>query len=248
MSVIDELVAAARKRAKELPKREPIEPPKGISLLQALRGKERLKVIAEFKQASPSAGPIADRDPSSQASLYAGAGASAVSVLTEPSRFAGSLDHLEAVAGAVDIPVLMKDFVVDPAQVRMAACLGARGVLLIVRCLSDLQLKELASSCRHYGLAALVECHHADEVARALELSEAIIGVNNRDLDTFETRRELAPRLLREIPADRVVVAESGYLEPQDTAELKGVADAVLIGSALMRHDDPAGFIREVTE
>jgi indole-3-glycerol phosphate synthase len=248
VSVIDELVTAALKRAKELPRREPTGPPKGVSLHQALRGKEHLKVIAEFKQASPSEGPIAERDPSSQASLYAGAGASAVSVLTEPSRFGGSLDHLEAVAGAVDVPVLMKDFVVDPAQVRMAACLGARGVLLIVRCLSDLQLKELASSCRYYGLTALVECHDADEMARALELSEAIIGVNNRDLDTFKIRRELAPRLLREIPPDRVAVAESGYQEPQDTAELKGVADAVLIGSALMRHDDPAGFIREVTE
>ena len=247
MNVLDELVAAARRRAKDLPNREPSQPPQGSSLYRALRGKERLKVIAEFKQASPSAGAIADKDPASQVKLYAAAGAAAVSVLTEPSRFGGSLDHLEQAVGAVSIPVLMKDFVVDTSQIRIAACLGARGVLLIARCLSDSLLRELASSCHHYGLTALVECHDADEVARALDIPEVVIGVNNRDLDTFEIRRELAPRLLRDIPEERVVVAESGYLRPEDTTELKGIADAVVIGSALMMHDDPAAFIREVT-
>jgi indole-3-glycerol phosphate synthase len=212
----------------------------------ALRGKDRLKVIAEFKQASPSAGSIAQRDPAAQVRLYADAGAAAVSVLTEPSRFGGSFEDLERAVEAVDIPILMKDFVVDPAQIRMAACLGARGVLLIARCLSDAQLNELASACRDYGLGVLVECHDAEEVSRALALPEAIVGVNNRDLDTFEIRRDLAPRLLRDLPSDRVAVAESGYLKPGDTVELWGVADAVLIGSALMRDSNPGAFIRGV--
>jgi len=248
MNVLEELVASARQRVKDLPNREPQEPPRGVSLGEALRGKERLGVIAEFKQASPSAGPIADRDPVSQVRLYADAGAVAVSVLTEPTRFRGSFEDLERAAKAVSVPILMKDFVVDAAQIRLAACLGARGVLLIARCLSDPELSELAATCRHYGLGALVECHDAEEVSRALSLPEAIIGVNNRDLDTFEIRRDLALRLLRDVPADRVAVAESGYLKPEDSAELQGVADAVLIGSALMKDDDPGAFIRGVVE
>lgn len=246
MNVLDELVAAARQRVKELPKREPERLPEGVSLRDALRGKERLKVIAEFKQASPSAGSIARRDPAAQVKLYAEAGASAVSVLTEPSRFDGSFEDLERAVQAVRVPILMKDFVVDVAQIRMAACLGARGVLLIARCLSDTELNELASACRCYGLGTLVECHDAVEVSRALALPDVVIGVNNRDLDTLEIRRDLALRLLGDVPADRVVVAESGYMRPQDTAELRGVADAVLIGSALMKVDDPGAFIRGV--
>ena len=249
MNVLDELVAAARQRVKDLPNREPKEPPRGLSLGEALRGKDRLKVLAEFKQASPSAGSIADRDPATQVKLYADAGASAVSVLTEPSRFGGSFDDLaQAVRAlqAVSVPVLMKDFVIDTAQVRMAALLGARGVLLIARCLSDSLLKALASECRRYGLTALVECHDADEVSRALEIRDAVIGVNNRDLDTLEVHRDLALRLLREVPEERVAVAESGYLKPEDVAELRGIANAVLVGSALMKHDDPTAFIRGV--
>ena len=249
MNVLDELVAAARQRVKDLPNREPKELPRGLSLGDALRGKERLKVIAEFKQASPSAGAIADKDPASQVKLYADAGASAVSVLTEPSRFGGSFDDLEQAVHAlraVSVPILMKDFVVDTAQIRMAACLGARGVLLIARCLSDSQLDELASASRGYGLSALVECHDADEVSRALEIPDAVIGVNNRDLDTFEIHRDLATRLLRDVPEERLAVAESGYLKPEDAAELRGIANAVLVGSALMKHDDPTTFIRGV--
>ena len=246
MNVLDELVAAARQRVKDLPNQEPKEPPKGLSLCDALRGKERLKVIAEFKQASPSAGAIAEKDPAVQVKLYADAGASAVSVLTEPSRFGGSFDDLEQAVQAVSIPILMKDFVVDPAQIRMAACLGARGVLLIARCLSDAQLDELASASRGYGLTALVECHDAEEVSRAVAIPDAVIGVNNRDLDTFEIHRELARLLLREVPEERVVVAESGYLKPEDVADLRGIANAVLVGSALMKHDDPTAFIRGV--
>jgi len=246
MSVLEDLVSAARERVKTLPSSEPVNKPQGLRFDDALRGKDRLAVIAEFKQASPSLGEIAEMDVASRVVRYASAGASAVSVLTEPTRFRGSFGDLEEATKAVDVPVLMKDFVIDPAQIRVAAGLGARAVLLIVRCLSPSQLGELAEACRRYGLVPLVECHDADEVTRALDASNAVIGVNNRNLDTLAIDRSLAPRLLREIPRDRVVVAESGYEQPAETKELCGLADAVLIGSALMKRDAPEDFIREV--
>ena len=246
MNVIHELVSAARERVKSLTATEPVAKPRGIRFDDALRGKDRLKVIAEFKQASPSLGDIAKRDVVSQVERYVSSGASAVSVLTEPTRFRGTLAHLEEAARAVDVPVLMKDFVVDPAQIRVAASLGARAVLLIVRCLSSTELYELTDACEHYGVVPLVECHDAGELDRAMELEGAVIGVNNRDLETLAVDRSLAPRLCRQIPSHRVVVAESGYLRAAETEELRGLADAVLIGSALMREGDPDAFIKEV--
>jgi indole-3-glycerol phosphate synthase len=246
MNVLAELVARARERVQSLPDIEPETKPRGLRFDDALRGKERLKVIAEFKQASPSLGDIAERDVVEQVQCYAEAGASAVSVLTEPSRFRGSLEDLERAARAVPVPVLMKDFVVHPAQIRAAARLGARAALLIVRCLSRSELAELAAACRQYGLVPLVECHNEEEVRRALVIEEAVIGVNNRNLETLEIDRSLARQLLGGIPPDRVAVAESGYEHPSHTHELRGVADAVLIGSALMKGNDPLAFIREV--
>lgn len=246
MSVLEELVAAARQRVKNLPEDEPTERPRVLRLDEALRGKKRLDVIAEFKQASPSQGAIADRDVVHQVQRYVRAGARAVSVLTEPTRFRGSFDHLEKAARAVNVPVVMKDFVIDRAQIRVAACLGASSVLLIVRCLSCSELRELAACCHRYGLVPLVECHDRKELDRALELDPVVIGVNNRNLDTMEVDRSLAPRLLREVPPEQVVVAESGYERPEDTEELRGLADAILVGSALMKQDAPEDFIREV--
>ena len=247
MSVLEDLVAAARERVKDLSTEEPTDKRRGLRFDEALRGKDRLDVIAEFKQASPSLGPIAERDVATQVARYERAGASAVSVLTEPSRFHGSLDHLSQAVQAVDVPVIMKDFVVDPAQIRTAARLGAGAVLLIVRCLSPSELRDLGACCDHYGLVPLVECHDEAEIARALELPHAVVGVNNRDLDTLEINRGLALRLCREIPMHRVVVAESGYESPADAEEVRGLADAILVGSALMRPDRPETFIREVT-
>lgn len=247
MSVLEDLVAAARERVKGLPAGEPIGTRQGLRFDDALRGKDRLDVIAEFKQASPSLGPIAERDVAAQVERYVNSGARAVSVLTEPSRFHGSLEHLSQAVQAVDVPVIMKDFVVDPAQIRTAARLGAGAVLLIVRCLAPSELRELAACCDRYGLVPLVECHNGAEMARALELPHAVVGVNNRDLDTLEINRGLALRLCREVPADRVVVAESGYKSPADVEEVRGLVDAILVGSALMKLDRPEEFIREVT-
>ncbi len=247
MSVLDGLVKTSRERARKIPPRQPEHLPAKNRLLDALRGKDRLKVIAEYKRASPSAGLIAaDRDLLAQLQSYQDAGASAVSVLTEPTRFSGSFDDLARASQALTIPTLMKDFIVDPAQIRYAACLGASAVLLIVRCLDAAQLTELVDCAHGYHLSPLVECHDEREVEQAMTLKDVVLGVNNRDLDTLaiDTRRALA--LLRDIPSDVVVVAESGYECPEDTKPLKGIVDAVLIGSALMRSGDPAGFIRQV--
>ncbi len=246
MKYLQDLVDAATARAAKLPTTEPDARPGGPSLASALAGKDKLDVIAEFKQASPSAGNIAQRDLRSQVTDYVSAGAAALSVLTEPTRFKGEDQHVIDAVATIDVPVLMKDFVVSPAQIRHAARLGARGVLLIVRCLDSEQLVELADACVHYGLSALVECHDANELERALALPDVVIGVNNRDLDTFDIDRQRAVRLLKSAPAERVVVAESGYEQPQHTDDIRGLADAVLIGSALMRSPDPAAFIAAV--
>ncbi len=246
MSLIDELVATARERAEALPSRKHIPERSRPSFREALRGKAHLDVIAEFKKASPSLGAIAERGLEDQVRRYAQAGAAAISVLTEPSRFKGSLSDLESTVASVEVPVLMKDFVVHPAQIREAAFLGASAVLLIVRCLSREQLSELAQAADELGLTPLVECHHARELERALDIEDAVIGVNNRDLDTLTIDKSLSPRVLRGIPCDRVVVAESGYEHAEDVAELRGIADAVLIGSALMKLDDPTHRIQEI--
>jgi indole-3-glycerol phosphate synthase len=141
----------------------------------------------------------------------------------------------------------MKDFVVDPAQVKAAARLGAGAVLLIVRCLEPAQLRELGSACRQYGLVPLVECHDVAELERGLTVEQAVLGINNRNLDTLAIDRNVALRLVDQVPEDRIVVAESGYEVPEHTRPIRGRFDGVLIGSALMMRDDPAAFLREVT-
>ena len=248
MGLVEELVLSARQRAGRIAVREPEGPPPGPSLEAVLRGKHRLDVIAEFKRKSPSFGAIAEPDIDEQVRRYEKAGAAAISVLTEPTRFGGSYEDLSRAVGSVEVPVLMKDFVVDPAQVREAARLGARAVLLILRCLSEADLDELVSACAHYGLTPLLECHRASEIEKALRHDAAVLGANNRDLETLEIDRALAPRLLAEVPGDRVAVAESGYEKAEDVRGLRGLADAVLVGSALMRHEDPAKLVKLIGE
>jgi indole-3-glycerol phosphate synthase len=246
VTLIEDLVARARERARGLSREEPRSAPRTPSFLEAIRGKDRLDVIAEFKKKSPSLGAIADRELEARVKRYEEAGASAVSVLTEPTRFAGSFEDLERAARTVDIPVLMKDFVVDLAQVRVAARLGARAVLLIVRCLERAELEELVSCCAHYGLTPLVECHSEREIEESMRHEGVVTGVNNRDLDTLAIDRSLAPRLLGSVPTDRVVVAESGYESGADVSGVRRLADAVLVGSALMKLEDPAKLIEEI--
>ncbi|HXV60347.1 MAG TPA: indole-3-glycerol-phosphate synthase [Vicinamibacteria bacterium] len=243
MGVLDDLVARASARAQRLRPPEHRVMPPGEPLASALRGKEELSVIAEFKRASPSEGEIAARNLEEQVALYEDAGAAAVSVLTEPSRFNGSYEDLARAARAVSIPILMKDFVVDPVQVGHAASLGASGVLLIVRCLSKAQLRELVLASKESGLTALVECHDEAEVELAISLDGVVIGVNNRNLDTLDVDTGVAPRLLARVPPDRITVAESGYATERDVRNLHGLADAVLVGTALMKHRAPQDLI-----
>ena len=246
MGIIDELVRNARERARELPARVPKARAERPSFVEALRGKAKLDVVAEYKQRSPSLGDIAERSLPERVGAYEAAGAAALSVLTEPTRFKGSYQDLETAAEAVRLPILMKDFVVDPVQVCEAAYRGASAVLFIVRCLSLSELTELAHAASELDLTPLVECHDARDIESALDIENAVIGINNRDLDTLEIDRGLAVRLLPEIPDDRVVVAESGYLTADDVRDVRGVADAVLIGSALMKLDDPATLIHQI--
>ena len=248
MSLLDELIAEARERAKSLPLGDAPRAD-GERFRRALRGKERISVIAEYKQASPSAGAIAiGRDVVMQAEAYVDAGAAAISVLTEPARFAGKYSDLEQVSARVAAPTLMKDFIVDPAQVVHAARLGASAVLLIARCLPGDSLSALARIADACGLACLIECHTASEIDRALAIDAAVIGVNNRDLDTLTIDRALCERLLPNIPNGRIVVAESGYDDASQLESLVGAVDAVLIGSALMRCENPRDLIQSVAQ
>ena len=248
--VLDRLMRAAARRAARLAAGPPPAPPghDRPSFRDAIGGRDTLSVIAEFKRRSPSAGAIRDDDPGARARAYREAGASAVSVLTDPDAFGGSLEDLQAASRASSLPILMKDFVVDPVQIRAGWAAGASAVLLIVRCLEQTRLHRLYEETRSLGLDALVEVHDAAELDRALALEEAIVGINNRDLDTLDTDRRRAAALLPNVPPGRIAVAESGYLEPAHLAELRGQADAVLIGTALMRAPDPAAFLRAAAE
>lgn len=205
---------------------------------QALAGRDAVSLIAEFKRRSPSDPELApDSALAEQVAGYEAAGASAVSVLTEASRFGGSYADFVEAGRRTRLPLLMKDFVVDVRQVEVAHRLGASAVLLIVRCLRDegALLRELIAASHALGLDVLLECHGEDELDVALDFERVVIGVNNRDLDTMDVDTARAARLLPRIPASRVAVAESGYASSEALAALRGVADAALVGTWLMQ-------------
>ncbi|UYK41598.1 indole-3-glycerol phosphate synthase TrpC [Microbacterium terricola] len=210
--------------------------------LAALAPADRVKIIAEVKRASPSRGDLASiPDPAHQASLYEQGGASAISVLTEGRRFKGSLADLEAVTTAVSLPVLRKDFIATPYQVLEARASGADLVLLIVAALEQPLLAELHALVLELGMTPLVETHSADEVSRAADIGARLVGVNARDLSTFELDRDLFGRVADRIPADAIKVAESAVLAPADVAHYRAAgADVVLIGEALVTGDPVA--------
>jgi indole-3-glycerol phosphate synthase len=213
----------------------------------ALRDASAPAVIAEVKRASPSVGAIHDADAGEQAVRYERGGAAAISVLTEPRHFDGSLLDLQAARRHVAVPVLRKDFLIHPAQVIEARAAGADAVLLIASAVSDTELKALLGAAADLGMAALVEAHGEDDLDRALHSEAELIGVNARDLETLDVDRERAARLLRRVPSDRIAVAESGLATPEDVRRVVDAgARAVLIGEALMRADDPAATLREL--
>ncbi len=209
----------------------------------------RIALIAEVKRRSPSQGTIrADLDPVTHAAAYAAAGAQAISVLTDGPYFGGSLDDLQAVAARVRVPLLRKDFILDELQVAEARAAGASAVLLIVRALTPARLADLARAARDWGLATLVEVHDARELEIALASEAPIIGVNSRNLDTFEIDVAAAWGLISRIPSDRIVVAESGMASEADVRQAaEAGADAVLIGTALSGAPDPSVLVRSVT-
>jgi indole-3-glycerol phosphate synthase len=205
-------------------------------------------VVAEVKRASPSAGVIADdRDPATQAMAYAAGGAAAISVLTEPRHFHGSLVDLEAVRLCVDVPVLRKDFLVDPAQVIESRAFGADAVLLIAASLTELELRAMLGTAADLGMDALVETHTDEDLQKALATDAQVIGVNARDLETLEVDVARALGRLRAIPSPRLAVMESGVsTRAQVTAAVEAGASAILVGEALMRATDPRAKLREL--
>ncbi|MBN9517894.1 indole-3-glycerol phosphate synthase TrpC [bacterium] len=207
-----------------------------------------VNVIAEVKKASPSAGVIrADFDPVAIASAYAAHGAAAISVLTDVDYFQGSLAYLTAVRRAVPVPVLRKDFVLDRYQLLEARVAGADAALLIAECLPGDRLAALQRDATALGLHTLVELHDAEELPRVLDCGATVIGINNRDLRTFATRLEHTLDLLAKIPADRVVVSESGIRTHADLQRLGAAgAKAVLVGESLMRAPDIGAALDEL--
>jgi indole-3-glycerol phosphate synthase / phosphoribosylanthranilate isomerase len=212
------------------------------ALRPAPRGPARL--VAEIKRASPSKGLLAaDFDPVARARAYAAGGAAAISVLTEPRFFLGSLDHLAAVRAAVRLPVLRKDFLLEHYQVYEARAAGADAVLLICALLDDAALRELLALAMTLGMEALVEAHDAGETRRAVAAGAQMVGVNSRDLRTFAVDPDVVQRLRPLVPDDRVFVAESGIADASGAARARAWgADAILVGEALMRAQNPAAL------
>src|SRR3954452_6360972 len=209
-----------------------------------------VSVIAEVKRRSPSKGDLADiPDPAALATAYAAGGAAAISVLTEQRRFGGSLDDLRAVRAVVDTPLLRKDFIVEDYQLLEARAAGADLALLIVAALGDDDLRRLYERARELGLTVLVEVHDEPETERALALGAELVGVNARNLRTLDVDEATFAKLAPLVPADRVLVAESGITGPADVRRYAADgARVVLVGEALVRDGDPAAAVRAMRE
>ncbi len=244
-TILDRIIATTQveiDRSKHaVPERELIaqlkDAPQPISFLEALCGHDRMRLIAEVKKASPSKGIIrADFHPVEIAKAYAANGAAAISVLTEKDHFQGSLDYLKQIRQAVQIPLLRKDFIVDRYQVLEARAAGADAILLIAECLEKEDLQDLYDYARELGMYVLMELYEPDNLDKVLATGCQIIGINNRDLRTFEVELDHSIRLRKSIPADRCVVSESGIFTADHVAYLKNNGiNAILVGESLMR-------------
>lgn len=228
--------------------------PAVTSLAGRLRASAPIAVMAEIKRASPSKGDIAlDADAAQQAASYARAGAAAISVLTEPHWFKGTLEDMRSVRACLeglvgDRPaVLRKEFIIDPYQVVEARVAGADAVLLIVACLSAAELRELMKLTEDLGMEALVEVNSSDEMTRALDAGATVVGVNNRNLHTFDVDLGTTARVAKGLPSDVLLAALSGISTREDVQRFQDVgAAAVLVGEALMRADDPSAKVAEL--
>jgi indole-3-glycerol phosphate synthase len=224
--------------------------PPVISFMNAIAGKEKPSLIAEYKKRSPSAGTInVSIDPVEQAIRYEKGGAAAVSVLTEEDYFGGCLDDISSIKSAVRLPILRKDFLIDPLQILEARAFGSDAVLLIVGILDEKTLKTLLRESGRHNMDCLCEVRSEAEIDKALSCGARIIGINNRDLNTFEIDLDVTKRLRRKIPENIVVVSESGIRTPEDFAFIMSCGvDAVLVGTELMRARDVSGKIAEITK
>jgi indole-3-glycerol phosphate synthase len=228
---------------------EQASPPRGFAdAIAAKVAAGEAGVIAEIKRASPSKGVLrADFKPAQIAQSYARAGAACLSVLTDEDFFQGSDAYLRQARAACQLPVIRKDFIIDPYQVYEARALGADCILLIVACLEDRQLCELNELAHHLGMDVLIEVHDGAELERALRVENRLIGINNRNLRTFEVSLDTTLELLSEISGERIVVTESGILSQDDVALMRenGV-NAFLVGEAFMRAEDPGTRLAEL--
>jgi len=240
----DEVEALARARGEASLRRDARAAPPPRDFAGALRAKVaagRPAVIAEIKRASPSRGVLREGfDPAAIASSYAAHGAAAMSVLTDARYFQGDAAHLRAARAAAPLPALRKDFVIDPLQVLEARAMGADAILLIAAILDDAAMADLEALAHELGMGVLVEVHDGAELQRALRLKTPLVGVNNRNLRTFEVSLETTLELRSAVPPDRLLVAESGIGAPADVQRLRAAGiSAFLVGEAFMRAADP---------
>jgi indole-3-glycerol phosphate synthase len=247
-TILDKIVVAKRKEVEQAKAARPVgelraalkEMPPVRDFFAALAAEGPIKLIAEVKKASPSVGLIrADFDPVAIAKVYAAHGASCISVLTDEPHFQGRLEYLTAVRAAVPIPVLRKDFILDSYQLVEARAAGADAVLLIAECLDDCNLRKLFNETCELGMTPLVELYEPANLPRVLEAGATLIGVNNRNLHTFEVDLGHTIRLRNEVPDDCVLVGESGIKTHADVEKLESAGvDAILVGESLMREPD----------
>jgi indole-3-glycerol phosphate synthase len=253
-TILDKIVAEKKREVGQKKRgvpisvlKERIAQQKPLDFAAALRG-DSLKLIAEVKKASPSRGLLCpDFQPVEMAQIYAKNGAAAISVLTEVNYFQGNLEHLAAIRAAVNIPLLRKDFIFEEYQIYESAAYGADAVLLIMAILNEEKLEELLMLSRRLRLSCLVEVHNEDELFKALLTGAEIIGINNRDLNTFKVDTNTTRRLRLFIPEEQIVVSESGISNKDDIKKMKECkVNAVLVGEALVTAPDIPGKMREL--
>jgi indole-3-glycerol phosphate synthase len=258
-NILDKIVAVKHEEIAAAKKKKPLEAVREDALSRVLtrdfEGALRAKlaagqaaVIAEIKKASPSKGVLREEFiPADIAQSYAEHGAACLSVLTDRQFFQGSTDALKQARASCDLPVLRKDFMVDPYQVYEARAMGADCILLIAACLSDAQLADLEGIARMLDMAVLVEVHDDAELQRALKLKTKLVGINNRNLRTFEVSLDATLGMLKDIPADRLLVTESGILGREDVQKMRAAGvHAFLVGEAFMRAADPGVALAEL--
>ncbi|MDR1062502.1 MAG: indole-3-glycerol phosphate synthase TrpC [Azoarcus sp.] len=248
---VEEVAAAKAARPLAALCREAESQPPARDFTGALRDRiahGQSAVIAEIKKASPSRGVIRpDFRPAEIAASYAAHGAACLSVLTDAPHFQGSLEYLRQARAACALPALRKDFFVDPYQIHEARAMGADAILLIAAVLTDMQMQDFEGIARELGMAALVESHDGEELARALRLRTPLVGINNRNLRTFEVSLANTLDLLPQVPEDRLVIAESGILMREDVETLRAAGvHAFLVGEAFMRAEEPGKALTEL--